>query len=180
MRPDLFGIHSLHQSPDPGEWKVSDQSDEGKLWSALRDQTESVYLGMALPRVMARLPYGRDTEPLETFDFEEFDESAGHDDYVWSNPCFVVGQLLAESFSEFGWEMGNRLKQDVEGLPVHVYKEGTETVYKPCAETLLTDTAMQRLMEIGLMPLVTFKNSDRVKLARYHSIADTALRGMWN
>ena len=180
MRPDVFGIHSLDRSPDPAEWTVTDQTDEGKLWAALCDQTESVYLGMAIPRFMARLPYGADTDPLETFSFEEFDDAADHDSYVWSNPSCIVGQLLAESFSEFGWEMGNRLKQDVEGLPVHVYKDGAETVYKPCAEVLLTDTAMQKLMDLGLMPLVTYKNSDRVKLARYHSIADTALRGMWN
>ncbi len=180
MRPDVFGVHSLESSPDPANWKVSDQTDEGKLWSALCDQTESVYLGMAIPRFMARLPYGADTDPLETFSFEEFEGPPDHDSYVWSNPCFIVGQLLAESFSEFGWEMGNRLKQDVEGLPVHVYKHDAETVYKPCAEVLLTDTAMQKLMDLGLMPLVTYKNSDRVKLARYHSIADTALRGMWN
>ena len=180
MRPDVFGVHSLNETPDPSGWKLSDETDEGKLWAALRDQTESVYLGMAIPRFMARLPYGADTEPLETFSFEEFTTESGHDSYVWSNPCFAVGQLLAESFSEFGWQMGNRLKQDIEGLPVHVYKSGTETVYKPCSEVLLTDNAMQKLMDIGLMPLITYKNSDRVKLARYHSIADTALRGMWS
>ncbi|HSI88085.1 MAG TPA: type VI secretion system contractile sheath large subunit, partial [Pyrinomonadaceae bacterium] len=56
MRPDVFGVHSLNESPDPSAWKLGDQSDEGKLWAALRDQTESVYLGMAIPRVMARLP----------------------------------------------------------------------------------------------------------------------------
>jgi type VI secretion system protein ImpC len=180
MRPDVFGVHSLDESPDPAGWNLGDHTDEGKLWTALRDQTESVYLGMAIPRFLARLPYGADTEPLDSFAFEEFDGGAGHNSYVWSNPCFAVGQLLAASFAEYGWEMGNRLRQDIEGLPVHVYKSESETVYKPCSEVLLTDTAMQKLMDIGLMPLITYKNSDRVKLARYHSIADTALRGMWN
>jgi type VI secretion system protein ImpC len=76
--------------------------------------------------------------------------------------------------------MNRSLMQDIEGLPVHVYKEGTETIYKPCSEVLLTDVAIQRLMEFGFMPLATYKNSDKVKLARFQSIADTALKAMWN
>ncbi len=114
------------------------------------------------------------------FDFEEFDGLPEHDNYLWANGCFAAGQLLAESFAAYRWDMGRALKQDIEGLPVHVYKDGTETVYKPCGEVLLNDSAMQKLMDFGFMPLVTYKNSDRVKLARFHSIADTALKGMWN
>ena len=114
------------------------------------------------------------------FDFEELDGLPEHDNYLWANGCFAAGQLLAESFAASRWDMGRALQQDIEGLPVHVYKDGTETVYKPCGEVLLNDNAMQKLMDFGFMPLVTYKNSDRVKLARFHSIADTALKGMWN
>lgn len=180
MRPDVFGVHSLAGQPDAAAWKLADDSTGSKLWLALRDQSEAVYLGMVMPRFLARLPYGRETEPLDMFDFEEFDATPEHDNYLWTNGCFAAGQLLAESFAASRWDMGRALKQDIEGLPVHVYKDGTETVYKPCGEVLLNDNAMQKLMDFGFMPLVTYKNSDRVKLARFHSIADTALKGMWN
>ncbi len=180
MRPDVFGVRSLADSPDPSTWKVSESEEAGRLWLTLCRQPEAEYLGMVIPRLLSRLPYGTDTDPLETFSFEEFAETTEHDNYVWSNGCFAVGQLLAESYSAYGWEMNRALKQDIEGLPVHVYKDGAETVYKPCAEILLTDIAYQKLMEFGFMPFITFKNSDRVKLARYQSIADTALKGMWS
>lgn len=180
MRPDVFGVHSLAGQPDAAAWKLADDSTGSKLWLALRDQSEAVYLGMVMPRFLARLPYGRETEPLDMFDFEEFDATPEHDNYLWANGSFAAGQLLAESFAASGWDMGRALKQDIEGLPVHVYKDGTETVYKPCGEVLLNDNAMQKLMDFGFMPLVTYKNSDRVKLARFHSIADTALKGMWS
>lgn len=179
MGPDVFGVHSLEDSPDPALWKIAEDSEAGKLWSALCGQPEAEYLGMVMPRLLTRLPYGTDTDPLETFSFEEFAETTEHDNYVWANGCFAAGQLLAESYSAYGWEMGRALKQDIEGLPVHVYKDGTETVYKPCAEILLTDIAYQKLMEFGFMPFITFKNTDRVKLARYQSIADTTLKAMW-
>ena len=182
IRPDLFGVHSLSDAPDLNSGKFSTGEDTGKLWSLLRSQPESEYLGMAIPRFLARLPYGSETDSLETFSFEEFTDGPVHDEYVWANSCFAVARLLAESYGSYGWEMGRSLKRDIEGLPLHVYKEGTETVFKPCSEIWLTDQASDRLMEYGLMPLVSFKNSDRVQLVRFQSIADpvTALKGRWN
>ena len=180
MRPEVLGVHSLFEKSNVRDWELSTDSTAAKLWAALCDQTDSAYLGMAIPRFLARLPYGADTEPLETFNFEEFEESPVHDQYCWSNSAFIVAQLLAESFSAYAWEMGRALKQDVEGLPIHVYKAGTETVFKPCGEVLLTEDACNTLMKHGLMPLVSFKNTDRVKIARFQSIADTKLKGMWS
>ena len=179
MRPDVLGVHSLFEKSDVREWDLSTDTNAEKLWAALCDQTDSAYLGMTIPRFLVRLPYGADTEPLETFNFEEFAEAPVHDEYCWANTSFVATQLLAESFSSYGWEMGRALKQDVEDLPVHVYKDGTETLYKPCGEVLFTEEACNKLMAHGLMPLVSFKNTDRVKLARFQSIADTKLKGRW-
>lgn len=181
MRPDVLGVHSLAAHPDPNEWRVSADTDHGKLWAALRSQPDSDYLGMAIPRFLARLPYGVDTEPLESFNFEEFSSESEHDNYVWANPCFAAALLLAQSYSRYSWEMGRSLLQDIEGLPVHVYKHEGETVFQPCAEILFTDRACDMLMNYGLMPLVSFKNTDRVKLARFQSITDpvTGLQGRW-
>jgi type VI secretion system protein ImpC len=180
MRPDVVGVHSLAENADPARWKMTDDTEAGKLWAALRRQTESEFIGMTIPRFLTRLPYGSETEPLETFSFEEFADGPVHDQYVWANAAFIVAQLLGESYSSYGWGMDRQLKQDVEGLPLHVYKDGTETAFKPCSEVLLTDKAVDALMNYGLMPLVSYKNTDRVKLARFHSIADTKLKGMWN
>jgi type VI secretion system protein ImpC len=180
MRPDVLGVHSLFEKSNVRDWDLSTDSNAGKLWAALCDQTDSAYLGMTIPRFLARLPYGSATEPLESFNFEEFVDDPIHDQYCWANTAFIAAQLLGESYSAYGWEMGRALKQDVEGLPTHVYKDGTETVFKPCAEVLLTEEACNKLMSHGLMPLISFKNTDRVKLARFQSIADTKLKGLWS
>lgn len=180
MRPEVLGVHSLFEHPDVRDWDLLTDNDAGKLWTALCQQTDSEYLGMTIPRFLARLPYGAETDPLETFQFEEFADAPIHDQYLWSNTAFVAAQLLAETYSAHGWEMSRTFKQDVEGLPMHIYKEGTETVFKPCGEVLLTEDACNKLMNHGLMPLVSYKNTDRVKLARFQSIADTALRGSWS
>ena len=182
MRPDVFGVHSIAAKPDPREWHMSTDFGAGALWATLRGIPEAKFLGMTMPRFLARLPYGADTEPLETFSFEEFADGPEHDSYVWANACFAAATLLAQSYSNYGWEMGRSMMQDLEDLPVHMYKQDGETVYQPCSEVLMTQNAAELLMEYGLMPLVSYKNTDRVKLARVQSIADpvTGLKGRWN
>jgi len=182
MRPDVLGVHSLNENTDPRGWDMSTNSEAGKLWYALRSVPEAEYLGLAIPRFLARLPYGSDTEPLESFSFEEFTDGPVHDGYLWANAAFTCGLLMAQSFREFGWEMGRTLKQDIEGLPIHIYKRDGETVYTPCAEVQLTHEACDKLMEYGLMPLVSYKNTDHVKLARIQSVTEpvTKLKGRWN
>lgn len=181
MRPDVLGVHSLEAHPDHREWKIS-ETDEAKLWSALRSRPESKYLGMAVPRFLARLPYGSDSDPLETFTFEEFTPESGHDRYLWANPCFLIALLYAQSFSTDEWNLGDRLKQDIEGLPTHVYKQAGETVYQPCAEIQMTQAGSDKLMEFGLMPLVSFKDTDHVRIARFQSVSEppSTLKGRWS
>lgn len=182
MRPDVLGVTSLAEHPDSDEWDLAGNANEGKLWAALRGVPESRYIGLAMPRFLARLPYGSATEPTEVFAFEEFAEDHDHDQYLWANPCFVVANLLAITFKELGWDFGSRFYQDVDGLPLHMYKKNGEAVYQPCGEVLLSQNAAEKLMEYGIMPIVTFKNSDRVRLARFHAISHplAVLRGRWS
>jgi type VI secretion system protein ImpC len=181
IRPDVLGVHSIHGNTDPGKWDLSASSDAGKLWSVLRGIPEATFLGMTIPRFLARLPYGRETDPVETFQFEEFTDAPDHDDLVWSNGAFLAALLMAQSFSEYGWQMDKRFLQDIENLPLYMFGSAGEKIYQPCAEVLITQAAAERLMEHGLMPLISYKNTDHVKLGRFQSIADpvTALRGRW-
>ena len=182
MRPEVLGVHSLFEHPDPKDWSSEELTNEAKLWAALRDQRESNFLGMTIPRFIARLPYGSDWDPLETFSFEELDSGGTHDDYVWSNGCFAAAMLLAKSFAEYGWEMNGRLEQDISGLPLYFYKVDGQKTYKPCAEIPMTEVAVNKLVDAGFMPLVSYKDTDRIKLAMFQSITDPPgkLLGRWN
>ena len=183
MRPDVIGVHSLADHPDPTEWNTNADTDAAKLWTALRGQAESRYLGMTVPRFLCRTPYGTESDPLENFEFEEFEGEPFHDGYCWANACFVSALLHARTYSAYGWsEMGRSLEQDVEGMPLHMYKSNGETVYKPCGEILMTDKGVEKLMEFGLTPLVSYKAMDKIKVARHQSVADpvTGLSGRWN
>lgn len=176
----LLGCESLASTPQPRDWKT--RAESAQAWKELRGLPEAVSVGLALPRFLLRLPYGKKTSPLETFDFEEFSETASHEDYLWGNAAFAVALVLAQSFSEAGWEMRPGSVAEIEKLPLHVYVRDGESAVKPCTEALLTEDAVERMVEEGLIPLVSFKGRDVARVARVQSIAEPlrALAGRWN
>ena len=106
-------------------------------------------------------------------------EAPKHHDYAWGNPAFACAYLMAEAFTQVGWDMRPGEALDIEDLPAHVYKKDGETVMKPCAEVLMTVSEAEALMDRGLIPLLSMKDSDRVHVAGFRSIAGTGLAGRW-
>ena len=94
----------------------------------------------------------------------------------------MVALLLGQSFSESGWEMRPGTVTEIDRLPLHVYEKDGESEPKPCAEVLLTEEAIGRMIEEGLIPLVSFKNRDSVRVARFQSVAAPSrpLAGRWD
>lgn len=178
----LLGCESLAETPDPEDWNPEEDSGVNDIWEAVRGLPESSFLGLALPRFLLRLPYGRETDPTETFSFEEFSTGAPHEDYLWGNPVFLCAYLIGRSFSENGWRLRPGAFRDVDRLPLHVFEKESESQIKPCAETLLTDRAAERILECGLMPLLSVRGRDTVRLARFQSLRSPsgALLGRWS
>ncbi len=134
-------------------------------WQNLRDLPEARWAGLALPRFLLRLPYGSETDRIDSFDFEEFAGPAGHEQYLWGNPAFAIAAVVA---------CGSR-KRDIDGLPAHVYREEGELKLKPCAEVLLTEEQAEKIVALGLMPLVSLKGRDVVRVISLQSLAGTPL-----
>ncbi|HVX66550.1 MAG TPA: type VI secretion system contractile sheath large subunit [Bryobacteraceae bacterium] len=146
----------------------------------LRSLAHASWIGLAMPRWLLRLPYGAATTPTERFSFEEM-ERPEHEAYLWGNPAIACACLLAQAFRAAGWQMQPGTARDLEDLPLHVYKEAGEAKVKPCAEILMTEETAEALLDYGIMPLVSFKDRDMVRLLRLQSIADppAALSGPW-
>jgi len=70
---------------------------------------------------------------------------------------------------------------EIDQLPLHIGQKAGESQAKPCSEVLLTEEAVERMLDEGLIPLVSFKDRDRVRLARFQSIGNTprGLEGRW-
>jgi type VI secretion system protein ImpC len=175
------GCPSLAATPDPNDWQRQSAPAALQLWQQLRGTPEAAYIGLLLPRFLLRLPYGSKTDPVERFSFEEFSPLAGHEQYLWGNSAGLCACLLANAFSESGWNLTDGLGCDLSGLPMHIYESDGQKHVTPCAETILTERAFGILIDKGLMPVVSVKGRDAVRLPRFQSIASplAPLAGPW-
>ena len=63
--------------------------------------------------------------------------------------------------------MAENIAREIDGLPLHVYKENGETKSKPCAEIPMTEAGVQKMIDNGIIPLVSFRDSDKVRVASF-------------
>lgn len=179
--PEVLGCRSLARTPDPRDW-AAPGAEAAARWAALRASPWARWIGLALPRVLLRLPYGAGTAPTERFAFEELAPGRDHEAYLWGNPAFTCATLLAMSFGERGWAMEPGDSLELGNLPAHAYREGEESKLEPCAEALLTERALEAILGRGVMPLMSFPDRNAVRVVRVHSLADppAALAGAWS
>jgi len=179
--PRLLGCDSVLDLPDPRRWRIQMSGEAAASWQSLRSSPEARFVGLALPRFLLRLPYGKDTEPAELFEFEEMPDATAHEDHLWCNSSFACALLLAQSFAEQGWELRPGSVSEISGLPIYIHKAEGEASSLPCAEVLLTQTAAEKMLEKGLMPLASLKDQPTVRLVRFQAIADplSPLAGRW-
>ncbi|MHB8800693.1 MAG: type VI secretion system contractile sheath domain-containing protein [Thermoanaerobaculia bacterium] len=176
----LVGCASLAATPDPDDW-TAPAGEGAEAWAALRRLPEARSVGLALPRFLLRLPWGKETNAVDAFDFEELSSPPEHEEYLWGCPALATALLLGEAFLEDGWSLRPGSAQEIPGLPFALVEEDGEKRAVPCAEALITVRAMQAVAEKGLMPLLTMKGTDTVRLAIFQSIAEphAELAGLW-
>ncbi len=180
--PALLGSQSLVAIPEEEDWgEAFPEEGAASAWKSLRSATEGAHVGLALPRFLLRLPYGKETDPIEEFSFEEVPNIPTHEHYLWGNPAFACALLLAESFAEEGWKMRPGRHLEIDRLPLHVVRVDGQTEIRPCAEVLITEHTAESILEKGLMPLASMKDQDVVRVVRFQSIADPlrSLAGPW-
>ncbi len=179
--PRVLGCKSLGLKPDPAKWDQAMDTDAAQAWSALRRLPEAVHVGLTLPRYLLRLPYGKNTDELDRFEFEEIQGDPTKGVYLWGNPAFICGYLLGQAFSQEGWGFSPGAGQDVDDLPAHTFTHDGESHMTPCAEAWLSERTAEAILEKGVMPLLSIHGRDAVRLARFQSLAEPAtnLAGRW-
>jgi type VI secretion system protein ImpC len=162
--PTVMGMGSWQELANPRDLTKIFTTPEYAAWRSLRDSDDSKYLGLALPRFLARLPYGAKTDPVEAFDFEEDTGAADHSRYAWANSAYAMATNITRSFKYFGWcsrIRGVESGGSVEGLPVHTFPTDDGGVDMKCpTEIAISDRREAELAKNGFMPLLHRKNSD--------------------
>jgi len=162
--PTLMGMDSWQELANPRDLGKIFAAPDYAAWRSLRESDDAKYLGLAMPRFLARIPYGAKTDPVEDFDFEE--ETGGGDStrYCWANSAYAMAVNINRSFKLYGWCSSIRGVESggaVEGLPVHTFPSDDGGVDMKCpTEIAISDRREAELANCGLMPLIHRKNTD--------------------
>ena len=149
-------------------------------WDALRAMPEAGHVGLLSPRFLLRRPYGAKSEPIYEFEFEEFTPHEGLGGMLWANPVALVAILLAQSFRKNGMAMGLGSVMSLGEIPFHYVKDQYgDQVALPCTERNLTQAKTQVAVGRGLMPVISVKGRDEVRLGSFQSLAGDTVLGPW-
>jgi type VI secretion system protein ImpC len=176
----VLGCRSIVETPDPHDWSAS--ADEAAAhWAALRRSPVAQWLGLALPRILLRLPYGKQTDPVDSFDFEELSSAREHESYLWGNPAMACALLIGRAFLEKGWEMRPGDELDVGDLPAYVFTEDGAKHLQAGAELYLGERTGEAILARGVMPFLSLRNQNAARLLRFQSLADPPqpVAGRW-
>jgi type VI secretion system protein ImpC len=168
--PELVGCSSFETQPDSDDWTKAFSELQG--FAALRRIPEAAHLGLVMPRFLLRQPYGKSSDPVEIFPFEEMPAKPEHQSYLWGNPVFLCGRLLAEAFAADSSDLESREPGEVGGLPVHRFSGDGEIQVKPCAEAWLNERAAEAILRQGIMPVLSIRGRDAVQLLTLRAVSD--------
>ncbi len=170
--PALFGFDNWTELSKPRDLEKVFESLEYTKWRSFRESPDSRFVTLAMPRVLARLPYGESTTPIEEFRYEEFDlddksgmaKNTEHDKYCWMNASYVLGARMTEAFSTYGFCTAIRGAEGggkVSNLPSHVFvSDDGDPDLKCPTEIGITDRREAELSKLGFLPLCHYKNTD--------------------
>ena len=171
--PALAGAAGRADLAEPRRW-LADDDEALAHWQALRGAPMAPWLGLALPRVLMRLPYGAQTDPISVFNFEEMPAHRPHEAYLWGGAAPALALLAGRTFLQDGWPLDLSQALDLDDLPSHVYTDEGERHQQAAAELLLSEEAGQALLARGLMPLLSWRQRNAARLLRWQSVAEPA------
>jgi len=172
--PNLLGMDSWTELSNPRDLSKVFDTPEYAAWKGLRDSVDSRYLALCMPRVLARLPYGAKSEPVEEFAFEE--ETDGHkgEKYGWMNAAYAMAANINRAFKEYGWTVrirGVESGGEVINLPTHTFPTDDGGVDLKCpTEISITDRREGELSKSGLISIVHRKNTDKAAFIGAQSV----------
>jgi type VI secretion system protein ImpC len=162
--PTIMQMASWQELSNPRDLTKIFTTPEYASWRSLRESEEAQYIGLAMPRFLARLPYGAKTNPVDEFAFEEDTAGTDHNKYAWANSAYAMATNITRAFKLYGWCSRIRGVESggaVANLPVHTFPTDDGGVDMKCpTEIAVSDRREAELAKAGLMPLIHKKNSD--------------------
>jgi type VI secretion system ImpC/EvpB family protein len=132
-------------------------------WKRFHQNPGAERITLVVPRILLRLPYGQQYDPIEAFAFEELDQDWSSTDLLWGNPAYALAIQLAMGCQS------NRSSQHplLMDCPAFAYKRNEESHLQPCTEHLFTEPQMEQLLELGIVPVIGSRRHNSIQIPWY-------------
>jgi type VI secretion system protein ImpC len=161
--PEMLNLESFSQIDAPRDLAKIFDSTEFAKWKAFRATEDSRYVALTLPRVLLREPFGSETVPVESFQYEEQVDGTDAGRYLWGNAAWALGARVNQAFASYGWCACIRGVESgglVEELPVHNFRtDSGDVAMNGPTEATITDRREKELADLGFAPLVRQKGA---------------------
>ncbi|MBA3813702.1 MAG: type VI secretion system contractile sheath large subunit [Alphaproteobacteria bacterium] len=161
---DMFNFDSFTEMSGPRDLsKLFDGTDTIK-WRSFRATEDSRYFVLTLPHVLMRLPYGKETNPVVGFNYEESVDGMDNSKFCWGNAAYPMAQNIATAFALYGWTAAIRGVEGgglVTNLPAYTFKTSDGDLSVKCpTEVAITDRREKELSDLGFLALCYCKDTD--------------------
>jgi len=157
---ELFGLDDFSGLGLPLNLETIFNHKEYIKWRAFRENVDSRFIGLTLPRMIMRQPYRTTPGNYKGIFFYEKTNAKVSDKVLWGNACYAFGGILIREFNNIGWfghirgvprnQVGGGL---VTNLNTNFFETDTgDLIHKPLAEVIITDTLERELSDLGFMP----------------------------
>ena len=143
-------------------------------WHSLRQSEVAPWIGLAAPRLLLRLPYGKASDPVERFAFEELGAAPEPGQFLWGNGGLACALLIGRAFTARGWGFEPGDEREIADLSAYTFVKDGERELQACAEQYLGEAAGELLMAAGLMPVLSHRHRNAVTVPRFQSVAEPA------
>ncbi len=158
---ELFGLDSFAELGTPLNLETIFSQDEYIKWHRLRDKTDTRFIGLTAPRVLARLPYKTTPGNYKGIFFYEKVTGINAENYLWMNASYAFASILIREFINVGWfgHIRGVIRNQIGGglltnLPVDYYQSDSDKLWaKPVTDVVISDKLEREMSELGLLPL---------------------------
>jgi type VI secretion system protein ImpC len=163
--PEMFGWKDFTELSGPRDLATPFNTPMYARWKSFRESEDSQYVGLAMPHVLLRLPYGADSNSVDEFGYEEKVGAKDHSKYLWGNAGYAFVARLTNAFAKYEWCAAIRGVEGgglVEGLPTHTFKTDDGEMFLKCpTEIAIPERREVELSKLGFIPLVHHKGTDK-------------------
>ncbi len=174
--PALLEVDSFHDLGNVIDISAPLRNADHARWRGLGTRSDMRFIGIALPRMLARLPWQDDGTRNDGFRYAEYAPAADH--RVWSSAAYAFGAVVARAFAAFGWPADVRgVETDriggglVEDVPIEPFETDRDQVWTRIPlEIVWNDRQERELLAAGLIPLAAVPNCEELVFGAVRSL----------